>query len=174
MPIEVTVTTEGGEAILARLESLDANTTNLLPAWREITLQLLSEEWMIFDREGAYRGREAWPQLSEAYAARKSKATRGGVTVGGSLKILELSSLLMESLTDANSADHVGELWPDSMIFGSERRVEHKGRSHNLGALHHDGKGRLPVRKALTVVDEQVEEWGEIILRHIDSEERHG
>jgi hypothetical protein len=171
--LEVTLTTEGGEQVLAKLESLDANTANLLPAFRDITQQILAEEYMIFEGEGAYRGRPAWPELSEEYAARKAKATRDGVTVGGDLGILELSGRLLRSLTDMQDPNHFGEIRPDGMTFGSKRLVEHKGKAYNLGYLHHTAAGNLPVRQALTVVDEQVEEWGRLILAHIDGAD-HG
>ena len=168
MSIEITVTTEGGEAIIGLMDGLDERTHNLQPVFRDIALQIYAEEYMIFEAEGGYRGRPVWPELSDEYAARKAQATRGGETVGGGLGLLELSGRLRASLTSPQDRDAILQITRDGLYLGSKRKVEHKGTAYNLGFLHATGAGTLPVREALTVVDEQVQEWAEIITQHLE------
>jgi len=212
MSIAVTVTTEGGERVAQLMGDLDERSQDMLPAFRDIALQIYAEEYMIFAGEGAYRGRAAWPRLSDAYAKQKAQATRDGETVGGSLKVLELSGKLRASLTNPQDPNAILQITRNGLYLGSKRLVEHhrklkrksrrwvesgregeggtivgrrynlfgeethlqverthaaKGTVYALGHLHATGAGHLPVRESLTVVDEQVAEWGDIITRHL-------
>jgi hypothetical protein len=171
MPIAITVKTTGGEQIIGLMEGLEDRSRKLMPAFRDIALRIYAEEWMIFETEGAYRGRPAWPELSEDYAARKAKATRGGETVGAGLGILELSGKLKASLTGPNSRDSILQVTQDALYLGSKRLVESKGNAYALGFLHAAPdiplRARVPQRESLTIVDEQAEEWGEIISEHL-------
>ncbi len=125
MSIAVTVTTEGGQQLVSLCEDLDERSAHMAPAFRDIALQIYAEEYMIFEAEGSYRGRPAWPRLSHDYAQQKSKATRDGETVGGSLKILQLSGRLRASLTNPQDRDAILQITDSGLYLGSKRLVEH-------------------------------------------------
>lgn len=244
MSLTLSVTTEGGEKVIAVLDDTQARMLDLRPAFEGIADQIYDEETHIFHADGAYRGRAAWPALSPKYAEQKAKS-------GAPSHILQLSQLFRESLTRRDAPDSLCEVSRDGLVIGSDRVVVHhealykrkrwvdkgkirkgdrvsgirmtqggritkyqvergsdsssrgkwidvdklgrrdvvvgwkrnwtgemtqlrvirryakRGTLYSIGALHHEGAGNLPERKALTVVDEQVAEWGEIIMRHL-------
>lgn len=190
MSIAVTVTTEGGQQLVSLLSGLDERSAHMAPAFREIALQIYTEEWNIFESDGAYRGRPRWPALSEDYAKQKAKAIpakrkkRGATTSGedeyedapltvgtrGAKGILEFSGKLRLSLTTSTHEDSILHISDSGLALGSKRLVEHKGKSLALGHLHATGAGHLPVRESLTVVDAQVAEWGDKIAAHLAGE----
>ena len=90
------------------------------------------------------RGRGTWEKLTDIYLDRKSRNPNAAFT-----EILQLTGHLYRSLTSEAADDSVIDEGRSSLIMGT---------SDPKGRWHHEGRGRLPVRRVIVIEgDEQRE-----------------
>jgi len=122
----------------AAIEGMQSNLSDLRPAWRQVHQVLLRFEREVFRSEGAYTGRP-WQPLTPEYAARKQSRW-------GRRPILQASQRMFRSFTDAGHDEHVFEMTPTRMIFGS--RVFY-ARYHQDGTrARRTGVPRTPLQRS--------------------------
>lgn len=103
--------------------------------WQENVDVRLDFERRYLDSEGGGQ----WPELSTGYAPNKERAV-------GNLPILQYTTRMYRSLTEEGAPNFIREESADSLRVGSS---DFKAR------LHHEGRGRLPVREVMQVTDEE-------------------
>ncbi len=87
-------------------------------------------------------GNGQWPELSAGYASDKEAAV-------GNIPILQYSTRMYRSLTEEGADNYVREESADSLKVGTS---DWKAR------VHHEGKGRNPVREVMRVTDKEGKE----------------
>lgn len=82
-----------------------------------------------------------WPELSAGYAADKEAAV-------GNLPVLQFSTRMYRSLTEEGA---------DNFIREEEAGSLRVGTSDWKAVVHHEGRGRNPVREVMRVTDEEAQ-----------------
>lgn len=122
----------GDEQVVREIMRPANNIDDLRPLWPFVVKLLTDIQREQFATEGGRSGRP-WQELEEATIAQK-----------GSDRILIDTGALFRSWTNkTNSGDAIRRFRKDSMDFA--------GAAH--GAPHHHGKGHLPVRKVVDLVE---------------------
>lgn len=99
------------------------------------------------------RGDGTWPKLTDTYLERKSHDPKAAF-----VEILQLTGHLYRSLTQEKAADAVVEEGKSSLIMGT---------SDPLGRIHHEGKGRVPVRRVISIEDDEIREHKEALYESV-------
>lgn len=99
------------------------------------------------------RGRGSWPKLTDTYMERKSHNPQAGF-----LEILQLTGHLYRSLTQPDAADSVIEQGKSRLVMGT---------ADPKAAWHHQGAGRLPVRRVIDISGDEVREHEEALYETV-------
>lgn len=105
------------------------------------------QEWM------DSHGRGSWPKLTDTYLERKSHDPRAAF-----IEILKYTGHLYRSLIEPGV--------PDSVIEEDESRLV-MGTSDPKARMHHEGKGRLPVRRVIAIEDDERREHAEALYESV-------
>ena len=99
------------------------------------------------------RGRGTWQKLTDIYLDRKRRDPRAAFT-----EILQLTGHLYRSLTSQSADDSVIEEGRSTLIMGT---------SDPKGRWHHEGRGRLPVRKVIVIEDDERREHATALYQSV-------
>lgn len=132
-------------------ESAATQMKDLSPAFEIMAKDFYETMAHIFEAEGAYEEREAWQDLSPAYAIWKKRHYPGR-------KILELTGRMKRSLTVPGTEDGVLNITPEEMTIGT--RLPY-------AVFHQTGRGRLPQRKIIELTDKERLRWTQIMSKFL-------
>jgi hypothetical protein len=140
---------KGESDLYGALERLAKRVSDFRQRWgRNIEIRhRYQREWM------DTRGRGSWPKLTDAYLESKSRDPKAGF-----LEILQLTGHLYRSLTETKAADSVVEEGRTRLTMGTS---DFKAR------LHHEGRGRLPVRQVISIENDERREHAEVLYESI-------
>jgi hypothetical protein len=99
------------------------------------------------------RGRGTWEKLTDTYLERKSHNPKAAF-----LEILQLTGHLYRSLTEERAADSVIEEGRSRLVMGT---------SDPKAIIHHEGRGRVPVRRVIDISAEETREHKEALYESI-------
>jgi hypothetical protein len=117
---------------------------------RNIEIRLRHQrEWM------DTRGNNTWPKLTDTYLERKRHNPAAAF-----LEVLQLTGHLYRSLTGSspNTADSIIEERNSRLVVGT---------SDPVATLHHEGRGRLPVRQVIFIGDDERSEHKEALYESV-------
>jgi hypothetical protein len=115
---------------------------------RNITIRLAHQrDWM------DTQGRGSWPKLTDTYLERKSHNPKAAF-----VEILKFTGHLYRSLVEPGSPDSFIEEDKTRLVMGT---IDPKGR------LHHEGRGRLPVRRVIVIDDDERREHAEALYESV-------
>jgi hypothetical protein len=143
----------GEEKVEAEMGALIEHSADLAPAYAAVGEAMRAYEVDLFDSEGAISG-EPWQPLSPE--TRRTKAQKGYPS-----DIEIATGELRDSLVDINHPDHIEEITPEFLRFGSEQEN---------AARQQYGTDRMPARPILNFREVDVEGFTRIISHYI----RHG
>ena len=122
-------------------EAIDRLTVTILDqrerGWEQNLEVRLDSQRRYLDNEGE----GDWPELSAGYAREKEAAV-------GNLPVLQYTTRMYRSLTEQGAPGFVMEEDADSLKVGT---------SDPKARWHHEGAGRLPVRRVMKKTDEEAQ-----------------
>jgi len=135
----IKVNVKGERRLYAAIDTLVRDVSDFRRHWRRhIDIRhRYQKQWL------DSRGGGTWPKLTDLYLERKRHDPRAVF-----LEILQLTGHLYRSLIGRGS-DAVVEEGPTSLTIGS---------SDPKARWHHEGRGRLPVRRVISISDEEQRE----------------
>lgn len=151
---EITVTTEGLDAVKLRLSGISARTADMTPAMADIYESFLKVEEKRFANEGP-----GWAPLKTLTLDEKARK-------GYPSTILEATGALRKSLTIGSSPGAVFEPSPFSVTMGSDL-MPASGGTRALAEFHQKGTVNMPARPVIDTVPEHTLEWAAIIGEYI-------
>lgn len=143
--MQISVQIIGQDRLFAALDGLAKVALESRP-WDDNKKLRFENETQHLDTQGS----GTWPPLKPQTIARKTRDPRTTF-----LEILQQTGQLYRSLTQQGAAFNVTDERSDELAMGSREPK---------AALHHTGRGRLPVREVVRVTEEEVEQHRDLFV----------
>lgn len=137
------------DRLYSALRKLIEGVSDFSKRWtRNIDIRLRHQrDWM------DTRGRGTWPKLTDTYLERKSHDPRAVF-----LEVLQFTGYLYRSLTQTSADDSVVEETSNRLIMGT---------SDPKATWHHEGRGRLPIRRVIEISSKEAREHKDALYESV-------
>ena len=145
----LTIRVKGESRLYSALTRLAASVSDFRGRWaRNVEIRERHQRKWLDTRGGG-----SFPKLTDTYLERKSHDPKAVF-----LEVLQFTGHLYRSLVDTKADDAVLEEGKSSLMMGT---------SDPKARIHHEGRGRVPVRRVISIENDEIREHQEALYESV-------